>query len=131
MGRRGAERRGRAIHAAVEHSAFCRHNAVSLLGCHTIARPLLSDTGGGGIWPPPGFWLTHPPTHIRKLFLRKKIKFIKGVRTRRSILGTQTCFWPLTPPPPKYSINQPLSKGLTIARRHGARPVGMPQCSEQ
>ena len=27
-------------------------------------RPLLSDTGGGGGQiGPPGFWLTHPPTH--------------------------------------------------------------------
>ena len=41
------------------------------------------------------------------------MKFIKGARTWRSILGTQTFFWPLTdPPPPRYSINQPLSKGL-------------------
>ena len=65
------------------------------------ARPLLSDTGGGGGQiGPQGFWLTHPPTHIRKFFLRKKMKFIKGARTWRSILGTQTFFWPLTPPPP-------------------------------
>ena len=35
-------------------------------------RPLLSDNGGGGQIGPPGFWLTHPPTHIRKFFLRKK-----------------------------------------------------------
>ena len=76
-------------------------------------RPLLSDTGGGGGQiGPPGFWLTHPPTHIRKFFLRKKMKFIKGARTWRSILGTQTFFWPLSPPPPRYSINRPLSKGL-------------------
>ena len=41
------------------------------------------------------------------------MKFIKGARTWRSILGTQTFFWPLThTPPPWYSINQPLSKGL-------------------
>ena len=44
------------------------------------------------------------------------MKFIKGARTWRSILGTQTFFWPLTPPPPWYSINQPLSKGLVLAR---------------
>ena len=79
-------------------------------------RPLLSDTwGGGGQIGPPGFWLTHPPTHIRKFFLRKKMKFIKWARTWRSILGTQTFFSPLTHPPttpPRYSINQPLSKGL-------------------
>ena len=41
------------------------------------------------------------------------MKFIKGARTWRSILGTHTFFWPLThPPPPRCSINQPLSKGL-------------------
>ena len=80
-------------------------------------RPLLSDTGGGGGQiGPPGFWLTHPPTHITKFFLMKKMKFIKGARTWRSILGTQTFFWPLTPPPPRYSINQPLSKGLVVMR---------------
>ena len=63
---------------------------------------------------PQGFWQTHPPTHIRKMF-RKKMKFIKGARTWRSIFGRQTFFWPLTPPPPLrpgYSINQRLSKGL-------------------
>ena len=39
------------------------------------------------------------------------MKSIKGARTCRSILATQTFFWPLTPPP-RYTINQPLSKGL-------------------
>ena len=29
------------------------------------------------------------------------MKFIEGVRNRRSILGTQTLFWPLNPPPPE------------------------------
>ena len=75
---------------------------------------ILRGGGGGGQIGPPGFWLTHPPTHIRKFFLRKKMKFIKGAQTWRSILGTQTFFWPLNPPPPpphRYSINQP-SKGL-------------------
>ena len=70
---------------------------------------------GGGQIGPPGLWLTHPPTHIRKFFLRKKMKLIKRARTWRWILGTQTFFWPLThppTPPPRYSINQPLSKGL-------------------
>ena len=46
------------------------------------------------------------------------MKSIKGARTWRSILSTQIFFWPLThppthpQPPPRYSINQPLSKGL-------------------
>ena len=60
--------------------------------------------GGGRQIGPPGFWLTHPLTHIRKFFLRKKMKFIKGARTWRSILGTQTFFWPLTHPPPPPGI---------------------------
>ena len=82
------------------------------------ARPLLSDTrggGGGGQIAPPGI-LADPPTHPhQKIFPQEKMKFIKGARTWRSILGTQTFFWPLTPPPPRYSINQPLSKGLVWA----------------
>ena len=43
------------------------------------SRPLLSDTGGrgrgGGKLAPPECWLT-PPHHIRKCFLRKKMKSI-------------------------------------------------------
>ena len=53
------------------------------------------------------------------------MKFIKGARTWRSILGTQTFFWPLTHPPvppPRYSINQPLSKGLAWASATCSRP---------
>ena len=91
-------------------------------GCST-----LKPSWGRGCWPSEGSlsvaW-TVPLSavllpHIRKFFLRKKMKFIKGARTWRSILGTQTFFWPLTPPPtppPRYSINQPLSKGLVGIR---------------
>ena len=53
------------------------------------------------------------------------MKFIKGAGTWRLILGTQTFFWPLTPPtppPPRYTINQPLSKGLV--RTHGGAQSG-------
>ena len=86
--------------------------------------------GGGGCQiGPPGFWLTHPPTHIRKFFLRKKMKFIKGARTWRSILGTQTFFWPLTPPPPRYSINQPLSKGLLVYQQGRGRVQNSGPCN--
>ena len=57
------------------------------------------------------------------------MKFIKGARTWRSILGTQTFFWPLThppsPPPPRYSINQPLSKGLVWYHATPGRCVGV------
>ena len=46
-------------------------------------------------WTPP----PDPPTHPhQKLFIRKKLKFIKGARTWRSILGTEKFFWPLTHP---------------------------------
>ena len=88
---------------ATEHikenvSPVQRHDAAAIQGCGPGL--CLVILGGGGQIGPPGFWLTHPPTHIRKLFLRKKMKFIKGARTWRSILGTQTFFWPLTPPPP-------------------------------
>ena len=71
------------------------------------------EGGGGGLrtrpghgfpfpWAarPPGLLrLTHPRNHIRKCFRRKKIKFIKGARSWRSILGTHTFWGPLTPPP--------------------------------
>ena len=74
-----------------------------VLGTDAASAPglcLVIQGGGGGAIGPPGLWLTPPPTHIRKFFFRKKMKFIKGARTWRSILGTQTFFWPLTPPPP-------------------------------
>ena len=38
------------------------------------------------------------------------MKFIKGARTWRSILGTQTFFLPLTPPPPPPVYYQPATK---------------------
>ena len=38
---------------------------------------------------------THPH-HMSKIFLRHKMKFIKGAGNLRPILGTQTFFWPLT-----------------------------------
>ena len=92
-----------------EHSAdSCRnfghklkkilHNCPLLLCVMCSLLLPLSDTrggraggGGGGLnWPPQDFWLTHPPSHISEVFLRKKMKFIKGGRTCRSLLETQT-----------------------------------------
>ena len=35
---------------------------------------------------------THPPIHIRKIFLRQKMKYIKGAGNLRPVLGTQTFF---------------------------------------
>ena len=59
--------------------------------------------GRGGYIGPPGILADpspHPPTHIRKSFLRNKLKFTKGARIWRLILGTQTFFCPPPPPPP-------------------------------
>ena len=57
--------------------------------------------GGGrpyGALASPGRPPPPPPTHIRKLFLRQKMKFIKGAGNLRPNFGTQT----LTPPPPTH-----------------------------
>ena len=52
--------------------------------------------GGGclGPWPAPA----DPPTHTRKIFLRQKMKLIKGAGNLRPMLGTQNFFLPLTHP---------------------------------
>ena len=56
------------------------------------------------------------------------MKFIKGARTWRSILGVQTFFWPLTPPPPGVVSTSHSAKGWFYgAASHsgllpGARP---------
>ena len=61
---------------------------------------LLGGGGRGLNCPPPPGGLADPPTHPhQKLFLRKKMKFIKGARTWGSISSTQTFVWPLTSPP--------------------------------
>ena len=45
------------------------------------------------------------PNHNTKFFSsNKKMKFIKGAQNWRSILGTQTFFWPQTPPNPRVSV---------------------------
>ena len=49
------------------------------------------EGGGGGGLASPGR-PTHPPTHIRKTFLRQKMKFIKGAGNLRPILGPQFFF---------------------------------------
>ena len=52
-------------------------------------RLLLKDPGGGAPWPAPGDAPTHPH---EKIFLRYKMKFIKGARNLRRISGTQNFF---------------------------------------
>ena len=83
-------------------------------------RPLLKDPprgggGGGVVWGPGQPSPTNPPPpHIRKVFLRQKMKFIKGAGNLRPMLGTQTCFWPLTLPPPLQR-----GGGVVCSRRNG------------
>ena len=59
-------------------------------------RRLTSRPGGVGVaaWAPP-----LDPQH-QKIFLRKKLKFVKWARDWRSIWGTQTFLFGLYPPPP-------------------------------
>ena len=69
------------------------------VGCAAIGcRLLLKDPGergGGGGWGPGQ--PTHPPTHIRKIILGQKMKFINGAGNLGPILG-MNFFWPLAHP---------------------------------
>ena len=72
-----------------------------------------------------------PPPHIKMMFLRQKMKVIKGAGNLRPILGTQTFFglWPTHPPthPPPGggwgSPSAPMTAGTTagIGAVHTAR----------
>ena len=75
----------------------------------TTTRRNVTQGGCLGPWPAPAD--PPPPPHIRKIFLGQKMKFLKGARNLRPILGTQKLFWPLTPPPAP-----PLSNGLSWHR---------------
>ena len=82
---------------------------------HAGTRALLCDTGGG--WAqiaPPGFWLTTPPYTHEKIFHQEKNEIHQTGPKLEVDFRYTNFFWPLTPPPPqpRYSINQPLSKGL-------------------
>ena len=73
--------------------------------------------GGEGQIGPPGFWLTHPPTHPhQKIFPQEKDEIYQRGPNLEVDFRYTNFFWPLTHPPthppPRYSINQPLSKGL-------------------
>ena len=61
--------------------------------------PVVLPEGGGAGWQPGLLHLSHPSTHIRKFFLTKKRNLLKGPEIGGRFLGTQTFFWPLTPPP--------------------------------
>ena len=57
--------------------------------------------GGGGLkLAPPGFWLTHPPTHIRKFFLGKKMKFYQRGPNLEVDFRNTNFFLASDPPPP-------------------------------
>ena len=88
--------------------------------------------GGGGQIGPPGFWLTHPPTHIRKFVPQEKNEIYQrgpnlevDFRYTNFFLASD----PPTHPPPRYTINQPLSKGLagthtsSVRNAHHLRPT--------
>ena len=104
-------------------------------------RPLRSDPrkgggGGGLVWGPgqPGR-PPHPP-HIRKIFLRRKMKFIKGAGNLRPILGTQTFFWPLTHPPPGgggggLSLSNSLVEGGQPHRKRTPPMLQLPNILQQ
>ena len=83
--------------------------------------------GGGGynltiklnLPPPPGFWLTHPPTHPdQKIFPQEKNEnYQRGPGLEVNFRDTNFLLAsdPPTHPPPGCSINQPLCKGLVAA----------------
>ena len=66
--------------------------------------------GGGGQIGPPGFSLTHPPTHPHQ---KKNEIYQRGPNLEVDFRYTN--FFLASDPPPRYSINQPLSKGLIHA----------------
>ena len=67
---------------------------------------------------------THPPTHIRNLFLRRQMKSIRGARTRRSMLGRQLLLVASdAPPPARYRSRSPFSRGLPPLPRQRIGPV--------
>ena len=73
--------------------------------------------GGGGPIGPPGFWLTHPPTHPpthphQKIFPQEKNEIYQTGPNLEVDFTYTNFFLAFDPPPPRYSINQPLSKGL-------------------
>ena len=91
----------------------------------------LRTRGGGGClgpWPAPAPAdpPTHPPTQIRKMFLRKKMKLIKGAGNLRPILGTQTFLasGPLLPGKRGggFSFSNRLVWGFQEEIVHSARP---------
>ena len=66
---------------------------------------ILRGGGGGGQIGPPGFWLTHPPTHIRKFFLRKKMKFYQRGPNLEVDFRYTNFFLASDPPPPRGIVS--------------------------
>ena len=75
-----------------------------------LAAYCLSTWGGGGCGPGQPR-RTDPPTHIRKIFLRQKMKFIKGAGNLRPILGTNFFLAP-DPSPVAMACPLELDSGL-------------------
>ena len=88
-------------------------------------RPLRRDPRGvggcPGPWPP-----THP--HIREMFIRQKVRFIKGAAKLRPTLGTQTFGGPLPPPPPR-SAQDKSSRGSVDTTKTRSDPQRVRMCS--
>ena len=80
------------------------------------ARPLLSDTGGGGgaNWPP-GILADRPTHPHQKIFPQEKNEIYQRGPNLEVDFRYTNFFLASDPPPPRYSINQPLSKGLMWA----------------
>ena len=68
--------------------------------------------------------LATPPTHIRKIFLRQKMKFIKGAGNLRPISGTQNFFLASDPPPPPAGGGGLHVALVSCSRLQPAAPIG-------
>ena len=87
---------------------------------HPDTRPKMGlghmQSPGEGVWGPGQPWLTRPPTHIRKIFLRVKVQFMKEARNLRPILRCTNFFGPLTlPPPPATPSNSLVNRQVEMA----------------
>ena len=99
--------------ACAETQCWRRIILLSLHSESSASRRSLCQAWGFNAPPPSGIWLTPPAPLIRKLCLRKQMKFIKrGPNLEVDFRYTNYFLAPDPPPPPGYSIRQPLSDGL-------------------